>query len=163
MEDPSGKLAALKAQIEADQRVKSADDMEVGDIIYQNADKNDGLTLKGSFATRKKYFVIVGKKSKGDAIGLCFINSNLDFYKNNSAMQQYQYLLKQKNYPAILTKDSRLNCAELFTMNARKSIAVKAEVVGHLTEADEKAVFSLVSSCAFIDAHLRKVYRIGEK
>lgn len=161
--DQKGKLAALKAQMVADQQVKSADDMQVGDIIYQNTDKNDGLTLNGPYVTRKKYFVIVGKNSKGDAIGLCFINSNLDFYKNNAAMQQYQYILKQKDYPSILTKDSRLNCAELFTMRARKSVAVKAEVVGHLTEADENVVIPLVASCGFIDAHLRKVYRIGAK
>lgn len=161
--DQKGKLAALKAKMVADQQVRSADDMRVGDIIYQNTDKNDGLTLNGPYATRKKYFVIVGKNSKGDAIGLCFINSNLDFYKNNPAMQQYQYILKQKDYPTILTKDSRLNCAELFTMRARKSVAVKAEVVGHLTEVDENAVIPLVASCAFIDAHLRKVYRIGVK
>ena len=110
-----------------------------------------------------KYFVIVGKNSKGDAIGLCLINSDLDFYKNVPAMQRFQYTLKAANYKGVLTKDSRLDCAQLFPMKARKSVAVRAERVGHLTEEDEAKVLPLVASCGFIDAHMRKVYRIGQK
>lgn len=143
--------------------VTSHDDVAVGDIVYQDMDANDGITLKGDYVSRKKYFVIVGKNSKGDAIGLCLVNSNLDFYKDNPLMQKFQYTLLKKNYPTILAKDSRLDCALLFPMKVRKSVAVKAQVVGHLTETDEKAVIPLVSSCEFIDEHVRKVYRIGMK
>ena len=46
-------------------------------------------------------------------------------------------------------------------MKARKSVAVKAKVVGHLTEDDEKAVLPLVASCDFIDEHVRKVFRLN--
>lgn len=126
-------------------------------------DANDGMTLKGDYVSRKKYFVIVGKNSKGDAIGLCLVNSNLDFYKDNPLMQKFQYTLLKENYPNVLAKDSRLDCALLFPMKVRKSVAVKAQIVGHLTETDEKAVIPLVSSCEFIDEHVRKVYRIGMK
>lgn len=143
--------------------ITSRGDIAVGDIVYQELDRNDGLILTGDYATRRKYFVIVGKNSKGDAIGLCLVNSNLDFYKDNPLMQKFQYTLLQKDYPDVLTKDSRLDCALLFPMKVRKSVAVKAQVVGHLTEADEKAVFPLVASCEFIEEHLRKVYRIGQK
>ncbi|MCR4857542.1 MAG: hypothetical protein K5890_05030 [Bacteroidales bacterium] len=143
--------------------VTSHNDVAVGDIVYQDMDANDGMTLKGDYISRKKYFVIVGKNSKGDAIGLCLVNSNLDFYKDNPLMQKFQYTLLKKNYPTILAKDSRLDCALLFPMKVRKSVAVKARIVGHLTETDEKAVIHLVSSCEFIDEHVRKVYRIGMK
>ena len=141
--------------------VRSRGDLNVGDIVYQTLDRNDGLTLTGEFNTRDKYFVIVGKKSNGDAIGLCLVNSNLDFYKDNPAMQRFQYTLRQADYPQVLKKDSRLDCAQLYEMKSRKSVAVKAEVVGHLTDTDEKAVISLVSSCDFIDEHEKKVFRIG--
>ena len=161
IDDAKGSLAALRAAIKQEQQVSSGSDMNVGDIVYQNMDANDGLTLKNGYQNRNKYFVIVGKNSKGDAIGLCFINSDLDFYKNNPNRQKYQYTLKQENYPGILEKDSRLDCAELFTLKARKSVAVKAEVVGHLTSDDEEKVIPLVSSCGFIDEHKKKVYRIG--
>lgn len=143
--------------------VTSHDDVAVGDIVYQDMDANDGMTLKGDYVSRKKYFVIVGKNSKGDAIGLCLVNSNLDFYKDNPLMQKFQYTLLKENYPNVLAKDSRLDCALLFPMKVRKSVAVKAQIVGHLTETDEKAVIPLVSSCEFIDEHVRKVYRIGMK
>lgn len=59
--------------------------------------------------------------------------------------------------------DSRLDCAQLFPMKAKKSVAVRAERVGHLTAEDEAKVLPLVASCGFIDAHMRKVYRIGQK
>ena len=149
------------AENAAEKVVASRDDLNVGDIVYQTLDRNDGLTLTGEYATRNKFFVIVGKNSKGDAIGLCLVNSNVDFYKDVPQMQKFQYILKQADYPAVLTKDSRLDCAVLFPMKARKSVAVKAKVVGHLTEADEKAVLPLVASCGFIDEHVRKVFRLN--
>ena len=145
----------------AEKVVASRDDLNVGDIVYQTLDRNDGLTLTGEYATRNKFFVIVGKNSKGDATGLCLVNSNIDFYKDVPQMQKFQYILKQADYPEVLTKDSRLDCAVLFPMKARKSVAVKAKVVGHLTEADEKAVLPLVASCGFIDEHVRKVFRLN--
>lgn len=76
-------------------------------------------------------------------------------------MQRFQYILKAVNYRGILRKESRLDCARLFPMKTRKSVAVKAELVGHLTTDDEAKVLALVSSCGFIDAHMRKVYRIA--
>lgn len=149
------------AENAAEKVVASRDDLNVGDIVYQTLDRNDGLTLTGEYATRNKFFVIVGKNSKGDAIGLCLVNSNIDFYRDVPQMQKFQYILKQADYPKVLTKDSRLDCAVLFPMKARKSVAVKAKVVGHLTEADEKAILPLVASCGFIDEHVRKVFRLN--
>ena len=142
-------------------KIKSGDDLCGGDIVCQNLDRNDGLVLNKGYNERRKYFVIVGKNSKGDAIGLCLINSNLDFYKYVPAMQRFQYVLKADNYIGILRKDSRLDCAQLFPMKIKKCVAVKAMIVGRLTANDKQQVISLVSSCGFIDEHIRKVYRIG--
>lgn len=142
-------------------KIKSGDDLCVGDIVCQNLDRNDGLVLNKGYNERRKYFVIVGKNSKGDAIGLCLINSNLDFYKYVPAMQRFQYVLKADNYIGILSKDSRLDCAQLFPMKIKKCVVVKAMIVGQLTANDKQQVLSLVSSCGFIDEHIRKVYRIG--
>lgn len=163
IEDSKGVLSTLRAEMKDNQQIKSSKDLNIGDIVYQDLDKKDGLILNKGYDNRLKYFVIVGKNSKGDAIGLCLINSNLDFYKNVPAMQPFQYILKADNYKGILTKDSRLDCAKLFTIKAKKSVAVKAEHVGHLTEEDKAKVIDLVSSCKFIDAHNKKVYRIGQK
>lgn len=163
IDDVKGALAALKTEMQEDRRIKSGADLNVGDIVYQNMDRSDGLVLNKGYDDRLKYFVIVGKNSKGDAIGLCLINSDLDFYRNVPAMQRFQYILKAEDYKGVLTKDSRLDCAQLFPMKAKKSVAVRAERVGHLTSEDEAKVLPLVASCGFIDAHMRKVYRIGQK
>lgn len=161
IDDAKGSLSALREAMKEERQVYSHSDLNVGDIVYQCMDRNDGLTLKGKYSTRNKYFVIVGKNSNGDAIGLCLINSDLDYYKDNAERQKFQYTMKQENYPDILKKDSRLDCAELFEMKARKSIAVKAEVVGHLTPEDERNVIPLVASCKFIQKRLLKVFKIG--
>ena len=163
IDDIKGALVALKAEMQEDRCIKSGTDLNVGDIVYQDMDRNDGLVLNKGYDDRLKFFVIVGKNSKGDAIGLCLINSDLDFYKNVPAMQRFQYILKATDYKGVLKKDSRLDCAQLFPMKARKSVAVKAERVGHLTADDEAKVLPLVASCGFIDAHMKKVYRIGQK
>ncbi|MBO4963668.1 MAG: hypothetical protein J6C65_01860 [Prevotella sp.] len=163
IDDAKGTLSALEAKMQAANRVRHNTNIKVGDIVYQNMDQNDGLTLTKGYDTRLKYFVIVGKNSKGDAIGLCLINSNLDFYKDVPAIQRFQYILKVEDYPDILEKDSRLDCSQLFPMKIKKSIAVKAELVGHLTQEDEAKVLQLVASCGFIDEHKKRVYRIGEK
>ena len=147
-------------QTQEDRIIKSSAGINIGDIVYQNLDRNDGLILNKGYDNRLKYFVIVGKNSKGDAIGLCLINSNLDFYKHVPAIQRFQYILKADDYKGILVKDSRLDCAKLFPMKIRKSIAVKAECVGYLTEEDKANVLALVASCGFIDAHKKKVYGI---
>lgn len=161
IDDTKGSLSALSTAMRMERQVSSRSDLNVGDIVYQCMDRKDGLVLKGEYNTRYKYFVIVGKKSNCDSIGLCLINSDLDFYKSNPARQKFQYTIKKDDYPHILEKDSRLDCAELIEMKAKKSIAVKAEVVGHLTHEDEKKVIPLVANCEFIQKRLRKVYRIG--
>lgn len=162
-DEEKGKLTAVKTKVEDENRVKSDSELNVGDIVYQDMDRKDGLTLNGQYDDRLKYFVIVGKNTKGDAMGICLINSNLDFYKNVPVMQSFQYILKAKDYKGILKKDSRLNCAELFKMNKRKSVAVRALLVGHLTAEDEKNVLALVASCGFINENDKRKYRLGQK
>jgi hypothetical protein len=44
--------------------IKSNEDLKVGDIVYQNMDKQDGLVFNKGYDVRLKYFVIVGKNSK---------------------------------------------------------------------------------------------------
>lgn len=161
MDDESGTLADMKVAMENEGVVKSRDDFNVGDIVYQNMDRNDGLTLKKGYDTRYKIFVIVGKKSNGETVGMCLINSE---FKGDEEKLRYQYIIKKADYPDIekLTKDSPLDCSQLFPIDARKSIAVKAKVIGHLTSEDETNVIKLVASCDFISTKDKKRFHIGE-
>lgn len=81
IDDVKGALAALKTEMQEDRRIKSGADLNVGDIVYQNMDRSDGLVLNKGYDDRLKYFVIVGKNSKGDAIGLCLRARNQTNYR----------------------------------------------------------------------------------
>lgn len=142
--------------------IHTREDVNIGDIIYQDLHSNDGLKLKHGFRSRRKYFVIVGKKSNNEAIGVCLINSNLDYYSSDMYRAKYQYILKKELYSDFLIKDSRLDCSELFEIPVKKSIAMKAIIVGHLVEEDLKQVIYLLKTCDYINEKRRKVFHIGE-
>ena len=160
IDDARGTLAALREFIKEERKAKSGLDLNVGDIVYQNLDRDDGLVLTGDYDTRLKYFVIVGKNESGDLLGICLINSDLDFYKKKPQRQKYQYVMKQGDYPDILEKDSRLDCTTFLKIDVAKSVDVEAEIVGHLTEDDKKYVFQLIADCGFISKHDKKVFNI---
>ena len=46
MDDVNGTLAGLKSELSRSCQVKSSDDLHVGDIVYVELDKNDGLVLQ---------------------------------------------------------------------------------------------------------------------
>lgn len=50
-------------------------------------------------------------------------------YRNVPAMQRFQYILKAEDYKGVLTKDSRLDCAQLFPMKAKKSVPMASAVL----------------------------------
>ncbi len=63
MDDEKGILASLKSKLSDENKVTSADDLNVGDVVYVELDKNDGLVLNGKYVTRLKYVVVAGAKS----------------------------------------------------------------------------------------------------
>lgn len=73
IDDVKGALAALKTEMQEDRRIKSGADLNVGDIVYQNMDRSDGLVLNKGYDDRLKYFVIVDKRQP---LGLCTVVSN---------------------------------------------------------------------------------------
>ena len=160
IDDAKGTLAALRTTIKEEKQIKSSDDLNVGDIIYQCMDKNDGLILKDRFDTRNKFIVIVGKSPNNNTIAVCFINSNLNFYEKIYDRNRFQYTLNKDNYPRFLTKDSRLDCSSFVEINVNKVIAVKAEKVGKLNEKDKHQALQLVKSSDYINNHKKKAFQI---
>ena len=45
IDDVKGALVALKAEMQEDRCIKSGTDLNVGDIVYQDMDRNDGLEI----------------------------------------------------------------------------------------------------------------------
>ena len=113
IDDSRNVLAHLKAELHEESAVKASADMNIGDIVYLEMDENDGLTLRNGYATRRKYVVIIGKNEKGNLVGSLIVNSKITPFKRTAVMQQYQYLLRQSDYPQILNYDSWLDCTEV--------------------------------------------------
>lgn len=52
IEDSKGLLSALRAEMKNSQQIKSSEDLNIGDIIYQDLDKKDGLILDKGYDSR---------------------------------------------------------------------------------------------------------------
>lgn len=160
IDDSRNVLAQLKADLHNETTVKSSADLKVGDIVYLEMDENDGLTLRNGYATRRKYVVIVGKNEKGKLVGSLIVNSKITPFKRSSVMSQYQYLLRQSDYPQILNYDSWLDCTELFELDYDKIVAVEGELKGRLTDIDLTKAMDLVKSCYFIPRQAKEKFGI---
>jgi hypothetical protein len=157
--DFKGKLGDLKKSIDEASRVKSIADLTIGTVVYVEKDKNDGLTLTSGYTTRLKYVVVAGAKSDKKEVCAVLMNTDAD-YSDDPTWRADQYLLLQRDYPGILDYDSWLDCTDPKTLTVRKLKAKKAEVKGHLTDDDLKAVMSKLKNSEFISTHLKKIYGI---
>lgn len=158
--DVDGKLAELKDRLKEESRIKSADDLKVGTIVYVEMDTNDGLQLNEGYPTRMKYVVVAGCKSDYKEVCAVLINSEAD-YSNNPDWMAEQYPLLQNNYPDILDYNSWLDCTDPKPLTVRKLKAKKAEIKGYLTPDDLKAVMIKLKDSDFIDTHIKKIYGIN--
>lgn len=158
IDDSRNVLAHLKAELHEESAVKASADMNIGDIVYLEMDENDGLTLRNGYATRRKYVVIIGKNEKGNLVGSLIVNSKITPFKRTAVMQQYQYLLRQSDYPQILNYDSWLDCTELFELDANKIVSVEVELKGKLTETDLANAMNLVKRCGFINRQAKEKF-----
>ncbi len=158
VDDAKGALSRLMDDMNEERRIKSKDDLNVGDIIEMDLDENDGLTLKEGYAMRRKFVVVIGKTSNGDLYGAFLINSKIDFSKRNAEMMSYQYPMLQKKYPEMLDYDSWLDCSELFDLKRRKIIARKAKVVSHLKSDDEQNIRDIVAHSELLTDQVKRKF-----
>ena len=103
IDDAKNSLASLRSEISEETRVKSKEDLHVGDILILEMDEKDGLKLRGKYKTRDKFVVVVGINSKGDAIGALLINSEIDYTKDTPELKPYQYPMKREKQSLGIT------------------------------------------------------------
>ena len=152
--------SALQWQLREERLVKSAEDLQVGDIIYVEMDRSDGLTLNEGYDTRLKYVVVAGFKSNLKEFGVVLINSDAD-YSEAADWKAEQYPLLQSNYKGVLEHDSWVDCTDPKEMTLRKMKVKKAEKMGSLTADDLNAVMKLLQNSDFVEPHFKKAYRIN--
>ena len=152
-------LAELQAQMRAEALVEGIDDIRVGDIIYYDMDRADGIVPKDGYDSRLKYVVVAGAKSNDKERCAVLINSDND-YSADPHWQAEQYCIRQADYPGILDKDSWIDCTDPKELLVRKLKAKKAEKKGSLNARDLACVMRHLQENEFVNERTRKVYGI---
>lgn len=152
-------LKDLHAQIQESSLIRSADDIQIGDIVYVEMDRNDGLVLVDGYDTRLKYIVVAGSKSDKKEFAVVLINSEADF-SDDPDWQGEQYLLRHSDYAGVLEHDSWIDCTDPKILSLRKMKAKKASKKGCLVERDLVNVTQKLKNSEFIDERTKKVYHL---
>lgn len=139
--------------------VSGIEDLQVGDIIYYDMDRKDGIVPTEGYDSRLKYVVVAGSKSNSKEICAVLINSANDFSPAPD-WQAEQYLIKQSDYPDILKYDSWIDCTDTKEIRVAKIKSKNAEKVGRLNDVDLNNVMKHLKTNGFIDMHTLKVYGI---
>jgi len=153
------KLAQLREQMRQAALIGGMEDLQVGDIVYYNMDREDGIVPNPPYDSRLKYVVVAGAKADSKEVCAVLINSANDF----SAAQDWQaeqYLIRQVDYPAILDHDSWIDCTDPKELKVSKIMAKNTEKKGRLKACDLANVMKHLKESDFIDLHTKRVYGI---
>ncbi len=153
--------AQQKERLRQDSLVKGIENLQVGDIVYYDMDRADGIVPSPGYDTRLKYVIIAGAKSNSKEVCAVLINTSND-YSSAPDWQAEQYCIRQADYPEILDHDSWIDCTDPKKLKVSKIKAKKAEKKGRLNSRDLANVMKHLKENGFIDAHTRKVYGIDK-
>lgn len=155
------KLSQLKEQMRQESLVKGIEDLQVGDIVYYDMDRADGIVPTPGYDSRLKYVIVAGAKSNAKEVCAVLINTDND-HSLAPDWQAEQYLIRQEDYPEILDHDSWIDCTDPKELKVAKIKAKEAEKKGRLNDDDLANVMKHLKENDFIDAHTRKVYGIDK-
>jgi hypothetical protein len=154
-------LSKLQEQMRQDSLVKGIEDLKVGDIIYYDMDRADGIVPTLGYDSRLKYVVVAGSKSNFKEVCAVLINTDND-HSLAPDWQAEQYLIKQEDYPNILDHDSWIDCTDPKELKVSKIKAKEAEKRGCLNARDLANIMKHLNENGFIEPHIRKVYGIDK-
>lgn len=161
METPINILSQLREQMRQEALVKGIDDLQVGDIVYYDMDRADGITPEPGYDSRLKYVIVAGAKSNQKEVCAVLINTNKD-HSIAPDWQAEQYLIRREDYPDILDHDSWIDCTDPKELKVAKIKAKGAEKKGHLNATDIDNVMRHLQENDFVDEHTRRVYCINK-
>lgn len=108
------------------------DTVKPGDIFVLELDNQDGITPKGSDASRNKFFVVLGFDNEGNVYGGVIVNSKIN--QNMSPLiRDFHMPIKAEKY-SFLRYNSFIDCLQLKT--APLSKFTKGKFVGRLQDDD---------------------------
>lgn len=154
-------LSNLHLQMRNESIIKGIEDLNVGDVVYYDMDRADGIIPNGGYDSRLKYVVVAGAKSNAKEICAVLINSENDHSDSPDWLAE-QYLIRQADYPEFLDHDSWIDCTDPKELKVTKIKAKKAEKKGRLNDRDLASVMRHLKESDFIDQHTRKVFGIDK-
>ncbi len=154
-------LANIQNAMRQDSVIGGIDDLQVGDIVYYDMDRADGIVPNDGYDSRLKYVVVAGPKTNGKQVCAVLINSEAD-YSDAPDWKAEQYLISKNDYPGILDKDSWIDCTDPKELKVSKIRSKKAEKKGCLNERDLQNIMRHLKENDFVDQHIRKVYGIDK-
>jgi hypothetical protein len=160
-EKANEQLSQLREQKRQDSLVKGIEDLQVGDIVYYDMDRADGIVPTPGYDSRLKYVVVAGAKSNFKEVCAVLINTDND-HSQAPDWQEEQYLIKQEDYPTILDHDSWIDCTDPKELKVSKIKAKEAEKKGCLNARDLANIMKHLKENDFIEPHIRKVYGIDK-
>jgi len=152
-------LSKLQEQMRQESLVKGIEDLQVGDIVYYDMDRSDGIVPNEGYDSRLKYVVVAGAKTNNKEVCAVLINTGND-HSFAPDWQAEQYLITQADYPSILDHDSWIDCTDPKELKVAKIKAKDAEKKGNLNARDLANVMKHLKENDFIEPHIRKVYGI---
>jgi len=154
-------LSKLQEQMRQESLVKGIEDLQVGDIVYYDMDRSDGIVPNEGYDSRLKYVVVAGSKTNNKEVCAVLINTDND-HSLAPDWQAEQYLIRQADYPSILDHDSWIDCTDPKELKVAKIKAKDAEKKGRLNARDLTNVMKHLKENDFIEPHTRKVYGIDK-
>lgn len=154
-------LSQIRSQLRLNSLVKGIEDLQVGDIVYYDMDRADGIVPTIGYDSRLKYVVVAGAKSNAKEVCAVLINSDND-YSPSADWQAEQYLIRQCDYPEILDHDSWIDCTDPKELKVSKIKAKDAEKRGHLNDRDLANVMKHLQENDFISEATRRAYGIDK-
>ena len=94
------------------------DNINIGDVHLLNLDQNNGITPKNGYATRNKFFIVLGFDNEGNVIGGLVINSKINPNLPTS-VTDYQLPVTVEQFP-FLEHDSFINCSKIIVAKRYK-------------------------------------------
>lgn len=132
------------------------DEVRVGDVYKITMSQADGITPKGGYETRDKYFLVLGFDDHGNVYGGIVFNSKINPYLP-PIVKHYHMPILACDYPFLL-HNSFLNCSQL--MQTSSTRLLQGDKVGAIKKSDFELICSTVCSYPNANPMLLKRFKL---
>lgn len=127
-----------------------------GSIFRMTLTEEDGITPKGGYSTRVKYFVIAGVDKEGNYVGVSLINTDVNI-RFARMIAPFQLCIYPDRYSFLNGKYRYVDCYSIKHIN-RLRILQEAKYIAQLEEMDLDKVKRLLKASPTMDAKTIQQY-----